>query len=474
MVNGKTQPDSTYGWTASPVVARPLVYILISWSLIWGNLKNMDVPKAFQIPEQEEELYIRMESGELFKLLRALYGCKHSAWKFYILLRKVLIDAKWQPTQYDGGTLTYVKDGELVGAMVMHVDDMLITYKYEWVYRDLMQVMNSTFGEITAEDGENFLGMKIERKEDHVYISQPAYLQSLGDEFNIENEFKNYVKQWEKNIVPWNSTVQKEFVDKIIEAKEVEKSANKEKYMKLIGLLQYACQLRSEISSVLGILASRQNCPAEEDWVQALRIAWYLRKSSSLGMKITRPEIKDGKILVCGSADASYKNGIGKSRIGITVGLGMNSAPILVISKKQPTNSGSSTEAEMKGYNYACCIVEWIRNIMEYVYLQELDPSVIEVDNKPAMLAIRSACITSNLRHMKPKYWYCKLLYQERKVIFAWVTTNELLADALTKPVGPKDFMRYRTRLLGGENMMDQRRKLILPNEQILWTMEEE
>ena len=43
--------------------------------------------------------------------------------------------------------------------------------------------------------------------------------------------------------------------------------------MKLIGLLQYACQLRSEISSVLGILAFRQNCPAEEDWVQALRIA---------------------------------------------------------------------------------------------------------------------------------------------------------------------------------------------------------
>ena len=68
-----------------------------------------------------------------------------------------------------------------------------------------------------------------------------------------------------------------------------------------------------------------------------------------------------------------------------------------------------------------------------------ISASIIEVDNKPAMLAIRSACITSNLRHMKPRHWYCRLLYQQRKVIFAWVTTNELLADALTKPVGPKD-----------------------------------
>ena len=40
VVNGRTQPDSTSGWTASPVVARPLVYILLTWSLLWGNLKD--------------------------------------------------------------------------------------------------------------------------------------------------------------------------------------------------------------------------------------------------------------------------------------------------------------------------------------------------------------------------------------------------------------------------------------------------
>ena len=418
-----------------------------------------------------------MESGELYKLLRALYGCKHSAWKFYVLLRKVLIDAEWQPTQYDGGTLTFIKHGELVGIMAMHVDDILVTYKYEWVYEALMQVMNDRFGELTVGNGETFLGMRIERKEDYVHISQPAYLESLGNEFDIDEEFVKYqkeVKQWEKNIVPWNTTVAKEFTDVVRESDDVENPADRGKFMKLIGLLQYACQLRSEISPVLGILASRQNCPSEEDWIQALRIAWYLRKTAKLGVRLTRPEIRNGKLQVWGSADASYKNGIGKSRIGITVALGMNCAPILVISKKQPTNSGSSTESEMKGYNYCSCAIEWIRNVMQYVYLQELETSIIEVDNKPSILAIRSACITSNLRHMHPQNWYCRLLYQQRKVIFAWVSTNELLADALTKPVGPKDFKRYRTRLLGDENMMDQVRKLVLPNNEVIWTVDEE
>ena len=82
--------------------------------------------------------------------------------------------------------------------------------------------------------------------------------------------------------------------------------------------------------------------------------------------------------------------------------MGRNSAPILVISKEQPTNSGSSTESEKKGYNFACCVIERIHNTMEYinnsqssngdieyVYLQkELNPSVIEVDNNPAMTAV--------------------------------------------------------------------------------------
>merc|ERR1711968_97847 len=473
VVNGKTQPDSTYGWTASPVVARPLVYLLITWSLIWGNLKDMDVPKAFQIPEQEEELYIRMESGELYKLLRALYGCKHSAWKFYILLRKVLIDAGWQPTQYDGGTLTYVQDDELIGVMALHVDDILVTYKYDFVYEKLIKTMEERFGQITVGNGENFLGMRIERYDDHVYVSQPAYLEQLGEEIQIEKEFEKYhgeVEKWKKDILPWNTTVKKEFaVEKSDDLGE--KVVNQKKFMKLIGELQYAAQLRCEVSPVLGMLASQQNCPVESDWIQALRLAWYLRNTSKVGLRLTRPDIVNGKLVIAGSADASFKNGTGKSRIGITVSLGMNCAPILVISKKQPTCSGSSTESEMKGYNYGGCVIEWIRNVMMFVYRQELDSSIVEVDNKPSTLAIKSACITTNLKHMHPGDWYCRLLYQERKVIFAWVSTKELLADALTKPVGPKDFRRYRSRLLGDENMPDTKRKLILPNGKEIWTI---
>ena len=105
-----------------------------------------------------------------------------------------------------------------------------------------------------------------------------------------------------------------------------------------------------------------------------------------------------------------------------------------------------------------------------FVYREKLDTSIVEVDNKPSTRAIRSACITPNLKHMHPGDWHCRLLYQQRKVIYAWVSTKELLADALTKPVGPSDFKRYRSRLLGDENRPDMKRKLILPNGTEIWT----
>ena len=476
VVNGKTQHDDTYGWTASPVVARPLVYMLLQKSLEWGNLKNMDVPKAFQIPDQEEELYLKTQEGELYRLAKALYGCKHSAWKFYILVRKILIQAGWRPTQYDGGTLTYVENGILIGIIALHVDDLLTTYKYKWVFDQLMKVMTESFGELAVGEGENFLGLRIERTADTINVSQPGYLERLGDQIDIQAEFDKYrkeVSRWERKTVPWTSQVPNEFTER---DKEEESSVkvDRGKYMKLIGLLQYASQVRSDIYPVVGMLASRQNDPSHANWMQALRLAWYLRKTYKLGITFKRAERKDGQVNVWGSVDASYINGKGKSRIGITIALGANSTPILVMSKKQATGSGSSTEAELKGYNYCASIIEWIRNIMKYVYLENIGPSIIECDNKPSCLAIRKACVTPNLLHMNPKHWYCRMLYQRRQIIFAWVSTKVLLADALTKPLSEKDFLRYRARLLGEYNIVDLVRELTLPNEKKILTGEQD
>ena len=136
--------------------------------------------------------------------------------------------------------------------------------------------------------------------------------------------------------------------------------------------------------------------------------------------------------------------------------------------------SGSSTEAEIKGMTYISSIVVWIRHVLMYVYLLDIDASIIECDNKPSAACMINSCVTPNLRHVNPKHWMCRMLYQRQEVIFAWVTTEQLLADTLTKPLSVKRWRTFKKRLLGMTDREHLRRELILPNETKIYTVEEE
>ena len=87
---------------------------------------------------------------------------------------------------------------------------------------------------------------------------------------------------------------------------------------------------------------------------------------------------------------------------------------------------------------------------------------------------IWNSCVTPNLRHVNPKHWMCRMLYQRQEVIFAWVTTEQLLADTLTKPLSVKRWRTFKKRLLGMTDREHLRRELILPNETKIYTVEEE
>ena len=39
-----------------------------------------------------------------------------------------------------------MQDDELIGVMALHVDDILVTYKYDFVYERLIKTMEERFG----------------------------------------------------------------------------------------------------------------------------------------------------------------------------------------------------------------------------------------------------------------------------------------------------------------------------------------
>ena len=305
--------------------------------------------------------------------------------------------------------------------------------------------------------------MTIKKDDDGcVHVNQQHYLATLGDSIDIEDDIKKYSngKRWK--IAPWDSQA-----STLLFGKNDEKIPIK-RYQQLLGMILYAVNTRPDIQNMVTILATRQNDPRSDDYAKLVRIAWYLKKTADLGITFYPIDRINGKIQLYATADGSYdgtKGGGGRS--GMTFSLGPNGTPFCCISRRQKTISLSSTEAEIKAWNHCAAIISYLINVLNTLGYKQ-GPVIVETDNQAAGYAVANSCITTNLLHLEPKFWYCRMLYQQRKVIFCYMGTNKLLADPLSKPLLDKvKFDRFRRRLLGEPNREDLDREIILPNKEV-------
>ena len=89
---------------------------------------------------------------------------------------------------------------------------------------------------------------------------------------------------------------------------------------------------------------------------------------------------------------------------------------------------------------------------------------LVETDNKAASHATTNPNITEGLGHLEPKFWYCRVLYQQRKILFCYMHTDKLLADPLSKVIqDTSKFEKFKKRLPGDPDRTDQNREIVLP-----------
>ena len=147
------------------------------------------------------------------------------------------------------------------------------------------------------------------------------------------------------------------------------------------------------------------------------------------------------------SSDASYNSKDGTSHVGHTISVGCNNGPILAISKRHPTVSTSSAEAELKGFTFCAQNVDWIKNILKSVYrIKNIGTAIIEVDNEPAIKAVIGANLTKNLKHISSKYLYARLAYQEQRMLFVYCKTDFFSRRGSIKLMLKNLFLTYMRR----------------------------
>ena len=481
VANGANQHNSTYSKTASPVISRQLLFMLLHWSCQPGWKRfSFDISAAFcKVEMKDRDLYAELDHHvwknhpwkRFARLGRVIYGLKQAAREFFLVLRELLCNAnfthndetmlKFEGSNYDGGIYSMVNsNGEVIALLACHVDDILGVSMAEGIRQQLAEVLMDRFGKITEDDATNFCGLMIEDINDTtIKISQPAYLEQLGSTLNWDEELKDVTNINNWKIMPWDSNSTLEFG-----LSEIKVSIKK--YQTAIGELLYAVQTKPEINPMLAYLSSLQTDPRHDDWQKVLRLMVYLKNTCTEGIIFSAPQLHDatGKPFIHATCDSSIKLNTRYGHTGITVGFGYNNPPFTTVSKRQQLITNSSAEAEMVGFNMASALVVWLRNCLTFIFrVKAEEPTIIEGDCLSAIKAIQKEAITNNLKHVHPKEFYCRMMFQDGILKFGHVNTNELLADTLTKLLDGVKFRIYKARLLnsGGDyGQVNYKRKI--------------
>ncbi|KAG8482529.1 hypothetical protein CXB51_024309 [Gossypium anomalum] len=187
-------------------------------------------------------------------------------------------------------------------------------------------------------------------------------------------------------------------------------------YRSTVGMLQYLCITRPELSFCVNKLSQYMNLPNETHWRAVKRVLRYLVGTVDYGLCFSKgqPEV------VCYS-DADWASSMEdrRSTTGYVVYLGPN--PVAWCSRKQPVVSRSSSEAEYR--------------------------SLANSEN-PTHHA--------RIKHVEIDHHFVREKVLDGTLQVNFVPSAEQVADVLTKPIAPKQFESFRQalRVLKQDNVL--------------------
>jgi hypothetical protein len=146
-------------------------------------------------------------------------------------------------------------------------------------------------------------------------------------------------------------------------------------------------------------------------------------------------------------ADASFGCHVdGKSHTGSVITLGAGS--IRNRSGKQTLVSKSSTEAELIAASDELSPAVWVRNFL-IAQGHDVGPVNLFQDNLSTIALIhKGRSNSSRLRHVNIRYFFIKDRIESGEVVTKSVSTEEMVADFMSKPLQGNKFREFRRMIM--------------------------
>lgn len=415
-------------------------------------IEQMDVKSAFLHGDIDEQVYVELPTGwELFPdvfdaesgecvlhLQKALYGLKQSPRLWQLTLKAALEKLGYIPLFADQSVYRNAETGLII---ITYVDDFLLIGPQGEALGKLKEQLSKEFDMKDLGPCEYFLGVRITRGKGsgQITLCQDAYVRKTLKDFGMEN-CKAVTTPLDpgaiETLVPYQGSAPKDQI---------------ELYQSLVGRINYlAQQTRCDLAFAASALSRFLVNPSPAHIKAGKRVLQYLKGTEMYSITLGGPQYIPNWIDIRLYTDSDYAGDRHTYRSTSGYVVFMAGGPVSWQSKRQSVVAQSSTEAEYIAMSELTKEGTWIRYLLKGVQYrgQDLDPLTLSGDNQGALALAENPTFHRGSKHIAVRYHFIRQEVQKGRLQLAYVPTDRMPADGLTKGLKTPAHARF-VKLLG-------------------------
>ena len=444
VAKGFTQREGVdYEATFSPVSSKDSFRVIMALVAHFDmELHQMDVKTAFLNGDLNEEVYMMQpegfvanDSGKLVcRLKKSIYGLKQASRQWYLKFHSVVASYGFVENKVDQCIYCKVSGRKFI-FLILYVDDILLASSDLGLLHETKRMLSNNFDMKDLGEASFVLGIEIHRNRSCrlLGLSQRAYVDHVLERFNMQ--------LCKPGIAPVCKG------DKLSLSQcphsDIEKAQMKNvPYASALGSIMYAqvCT-RPDIAFATGLLGRYQSNPGHDHWVAAKKVMRYLKRTKDY--MLIYKHVQDLQLVGYSDSDFAGCQDEKKSTTGYIFKLA--GGAVSWKSEKHKSIASSTMQAEFVACFSATTQAISLRNLIKELTVFDFVDRPIQLycDNNSAVLFINNNRGLKGSKHMEVKYLTIKEKFQNGDVAVEHISTDDMIADPLTKGLRPCVFDRH-------------------------------
>ncbi|KAI3690006.1 hypothetical protein L2E82_47980 [Cichorium intybus] len=315
--------------------------------------------------------------------------------------------------------------------LLLYVDDIILTASDPSVLRSIITSLSQEFAMTDLGALHHFLGITATRDKHGLFLSQASYTRDILQ--------RAAMASCKPCATPVDTSTK-------LSATDGEPLADGTLYRTLAGALQYLTFTRPDIAYAVQQVCLFMHAPREPHFQFMKKIFRYLQGTIDYGLQLVATS--PNTLTAYSDADWGGCPDSRRSTSGYCVFLGNNL--VSWSSKRQPTISRSSAEAEYRGVANAVSETTWLRNLLLELHVPLHTATIVYCDNVSAVYLSQNPVQHQRTKHVEIDIHFVREKVRLGHVRVLHIPATMQYADIFTKGLPRYLYQQFRSSLSVG------------------------